>query len=141
MRRGIVLAAVGAGLLAWSAVAGDHDARTLPERVARGQYLVERVGMCQDCHSPRNAEGVFVIDQWMTGAAIGFTPTVPMPWAELAPPIAGLPTMTEDEAVLFMTSGEKPDGTRPRPPMPEYRLSLEDARAVVAYLKSLSPPD
>jgi hypothetical protein len=28
----------------------------------------------------------------------------------------------------------------PDPPMPGYRMNTEDATAVVAYLKSLSPP-
>ena len=69
-----------------------------------------------------------------------------MPWQgrlyalpEMAPPIAGLPTMTDQQAVTYMMTGEKPDGTESRPPMPEYRLTREDALAVVAYLRSLAP--
>ncbi|MBI5424207.1 MAG: c-type cytochrome [Opitutae bacterium] len=34
-------------------------------------------------------------------------------------------------------TGVKPDGSMPRPPMPQFRLSEEDARAVVAYLRAL----
>jgi mono/diheme cytochrome c family protein len=122
-----------------SSASGAEEQGVARSREARGEYLVERVGMCQDCHSPRNAEGFFFEDQWLAGAPIDFTPSLPMPWAEMAPPIAGLPTMTDQQAVTYMMTGEKPDGTESRPPMPEYRLTREDALAVVAYLRSLAP--
>jgi len=107
----------------------------------RGRYLVERVGMCQDCHSPRAEDGAFVEEHWLGGAPIGFAPSSPMPWSGMAPPIAGLPTMGHDQAVRFLMTGEKPDGGYSRPPMPEYRLDREDAEAVVVYLKSLVAED
>jgi mono/diheme cytochrome c family protein len=110
-------------------------------REERGQYLVEAVGMCQDCHSPRDTQGAFVQAQWLGGAPIGFSPLSAMPWAEMAPPIAGLPTMSHQQGVHFLMSGQKPDGSRARPPMPEYRFSRDDAEAVVAYLRSLKPPE
>jgi mono/diheme cytochrome c family protein len=97
--------------------------------------------MCQDCHSPRDEAGAFVRAQWLAGAAVGFSPLAAMPWAEVAPPIAGLPTMSHQQGVRFLMSGERPDGSHPRPPMPEYRFSQEDAEAVVEYLRSLMPPE
>ncbi len=105
----------------------------------RGRYLVERVGLCADCHSPRNEKGQFIMEHWLKGAALPFQPTVEMPWSPVAPPLAGLPSMTNEEGVRFMQEGTRPDGSRPRPPMPEFRFNEEDARAVVAYLKSLQP--
>ena len=74
----------------------------------------------------------------MQGAALAMQPTVPMPWAAAAPPIAGLPSMSEAQGVVFLTTGKRPDGTTPRPPMPPYRMNTTDASAVVAYLKSLA---
>jgi len=119
--------------VAWSAQPDDR-----PALVDRGEYLVKRVGLCADCHAPRNERGEFLQSQWLMGAPLAFTPTVPMPaWANVAPPIAGLPTMTEAQAITFLQTGRRPDGTRPRPPMPEIRLSEADARAVAAYLKTL----
>lgn len=107
--------------------------------VLRGRYLVQNIGLCSDCHSPRNERGEFVTARMLMGSPLGFAPTVPMPaWAPVAPPIAGLPTMTEDQAVAFLRTGVRPDGSRPRPPMPEFRLNEADATAVVAYLKSLT---
>lgn len=120
--------------VAWSAESAAPAAALL----ARGQYLVEGIGLCADCHTPRNEQGQFVTAHWLRGAPIGFTPAVPMPvWAPVAPPIAGLPSMTAEQAVRFLTHGQRPDGTMPRPPMPAYRLNEDDARAMVAYLKSL----
>jgi hypothetical protein len=39
--------------------------------------------------------------------------------------------------VKFLTSGVNPDGNKSKPPMPPFRLSASDARAVYLYLKSL----
>jgi mono/diheme cytochrome c family protein len=106
--------------------------------ITRGRYLVEGIGLCADCHTPRNEKGEFVTAHWLRGAPIGFTPAVPMPvWSPVAPPIAGLPSMTSEQAVRFLMEGIRPDGSMPRPPMPPYRLNEEDARAMVAYLKSI----
>jgi len=136
---GVVACLVGG--VAWTgAVRNAAAAAPVPsDRILeRGRYIVEHVGMCVDCHSPRNERGEFVKEEWLQGAPLKFKPVVEMPWAELAIPIAGLPTMTSDQGVHFLMTGEKPDGTHPRPPMPEYRLDREDAEAAVAYLKSLA---
>ena len=143
------LSAVGAVCLAFAASShalsspADHAPPLAREQQAntslvRGRYLVEHVGLCADCHTPRNEKGQFLREQWMKGAPLPFQPTVPMPWSPVAPPLAGLPTMTEEQAVAFMRTGKRPDGTAPRPPMPEFRFNEEDAKAVVAYLKSLA---
>jgi mono/diheme cytochrome c family protein len=107
------------------------------ELVARGRYLVENVGLCADCHSPRNERGQFIAGKEYSGSPLAFAPTVPMPaWGAVAPSIAGLPTLSEADAVTFLQTGVRPDGSRPRPPMPEFRFSADDAAAVAAFLKS-----
>ncbi|HYD83140.1 MAG TPA: hypothetical protein VEA63_03790 [Opitutus sp.] len=105
--------------------------------VERGRYLVDNVGLCADCHTPRNERGEFVRELWLQGSALGFKPLVEMPWAPAAPPIAGLRAMTDQQAITFLTSGVRPDGSRPLPPMPEYRFSEPDAQAVLAYLRTI----
>ncbi len=105
----------------------------------RGEYLVTRVGMCQDCHTQRGDDGAFRMDRWLHGSPLPFAPSVPMPvWAAASPRIAGLPGYTDEAAVRFLTTGVTPAGSHARPPMPEFRFSEEDARDVVAYLRSLS---
>jgi len=99
------------------------------ELIARGRYLAENVGLCSDCHTPHNEKGELVRERLLLGAALPFQPTVPMPWAPAAPPIAGLPSMTEAQAAAFFQTGKRPDGTSPRPPMPEFRLNAGEAAA------------
>jgi hypothetical protein len=108
----------------------------------RGRYLVERVGMCQDCHSPRDQQGQFLLDRWLQGSPLPFQPTVPMPWAGVSKPIAGLPGLSAEQAEHFLCTGELPGGRRALPPMPDYRFAPEDARDIVAYLKhGMQPGD
>jgi mono/diheme cytochrome c family protein len=105
-------------------------------QVARGKYLVQRVAMCGDCHTPRDDKGMPLPGKELAGAPLGFKPLAPMPWATTAPDIAGLPGWKDAQIVTFLTTG-KLDGKAPNPPMPEYQLSAADARAVVAYLRTL----
>jgi mono/diheme cytochrome c family protein len=108
--------------------------------VTRGKYLVERVGICVDCHTPRNERGQFVRARWLEGSPLFFKPIVPIPnWTNVALPIAGLPGWTEADAIKFFTTGIAPGGKTARPPMPAFRLTERDAAAVAAYLKSLKP--
>lgn len=108
-----------------------------PSNVARGKYLVNNVGMCADCHSARDQKGAFVEEKWLQGSPLMFQPTVEMPWAGTAPPIAGMEGWTDQQAIRFLTTGVDKDGKQPRPPMPEYRFNKADAAAIVAFLRSL----
>lgn len=143
------LAAIGALWISFASTtsADPTAARHSPENstapsaqtaVERGRYIVEGVGLCADCHTPRTEKGEFDRSRWLLGSTLPFQPSVPMPWSPAAPPIAGLPSMNEAQGVVFLTTGKRPDGSAPRPPMPEYRLNRPDASAVIAYLKSLS---
>jgi cytochrome c553 len=126
---------IASALLGAAVKSSATDAAAL---LARGEYLTEKIGMCADCHSTRNERGEIIRATHLGGAALPFAPTVPMPvWAPVAPPIAGLPSMTTEQAIVFLSTGQRPDGSRPRPPMPEFRFSPDDARAITAYLKSL----
>jgi mono/diheme cytochrome c family protein len=121
--------------------APSADATDRAALVERGRYIVHGVGMCVDCHSPRNERGEFLEGKHLTGAPIPFAPTVPMPaWAAAAPRLAGLPAgYSEQDMIHFLTTGERPHGQPPaRPPMPPYRMNRADAEAVVAYVHSLS---
>jgi mono/diheme cytochrome c family protein len=109
--------------------------------INRGKYLVTQVGLCQDCHTPRNQAGNYVEDKWLEGAPIMFTPSVNMPWAGTAPPIAGLEGWSEPQIIKFLTTGVDRDGKQARPPMPTYRFNHADAKAVAAYLRSLKSSD
>ena len=126
------LALIAVGAIAMSGVSKR-------EEINHGKYLVEQVAMCVDCHSPRNEKGEFVTERWLGGAPLDFRPVHPMPWAEQAPPLAGMPGWEEDEMVKLLQTGATPSGDPLRPPMPAYRMTEADARAVTAYLRSLKP--
>lgn len=111
-----------------------------PALIDRGRYIVHQVALCADCHSPRDEKGQFVPGREFTGAPLAFKATVPMPWAPVAPNIAGLPNFTDEQAVKFMMTGQRPNGVPVMPPMPAFRMDADDAKAVVAYLRSLAAP-
>ncbi|HUL74469.1 MAG TPA: c-type cytochrome [Vicinamibacterales bacterium] len=115
--------------------ADQADAATL---VAHGEYLANRVAMCVQCHSPRDAHGNVLLTQKFRGAPIPVT----SPWPERefafrAPSIAGLPGFTDEQIIALLTEGKAIDRDPPRPPMPPFRMTRQDAQAIVAYLRSL----
>ena len=135
----VLLIAIACGL---TMVAADspHAATGSSAKVARGKYLVDQVGMCDDCHTPRDERGRPIAAKYLQGAPIGFKPIAPVPvWADKAPAIAGLPGWDDGAAIKFMMTGIAYNDLPARPPMPPYRLNKQDAEAVVAYLKSLAP--
>jgi mono/diheme cytochrome c family protein len=111
-----------------------------PAQIARGKYLVEKAGLCGDCHTPTDEKGEPVKEQWLKGATLGFKPNEPVPgWADKAPNIAGLPGLEKDAAIKLLMTGIGSNSLPSRPPMPQYRFNMQDAQAIVAYLKSLEP--
>jgi mono/diheme cytochrome c family protein len=108
-------------------------------QLERGQYLVMHVAMCVQCHTPRNEQGELEQTRLLQGAPMPLASPFPsQTWAFEAPKIAGLPGgWTEADLIKLLQTGQGPRGTSPRPPMPPFRMTQEDAAAVAAYLKSL----
>lgn len=152
MKTPLLILAVGGTLALGGFFLGQSTSATVPSKatatshpdpsavVARGRYLAHQVGMCIDCHSPRGADGRFIEESHLTGAILPFETKIPMPWAPVAPNLAGLTSgYTETAMIQFLMTGERPHGLGPaRPPMPEVRLNREDATALTAYLRSLT---
>lgn len=143
LRNSLILTALLAlpiASVAFATACSTGPAGTSAPDYERGRYLVERVGLCADCHTPRNEKGELVLDQWLMGSPLPFAPTVPMPFAPISKPIAGLPTLDDAQAMTFLTTGVLPGGRMPLPPMPPYRFSPDDARDVLAYLRKPTKP-
>jgi mono/diheme cytochrome c family protein len=106
--------------------------------VERGKYIVENVAMCEQCHTPRDEHGNVIRSRWLMGGPVQMRPSYPSAnWAAVAPRLAGQPPGTDAEVIRLLTSGIWKTGAPPNPPMPPFRMTGEDAQAVVAYLKSL----
>lgn len=148
----VALAAIGVSYLALrkpaQRPAAAEKIEATRERVARGRYLVHHVSICLDCHSERTSgyalpfkpgrEGVggFVWDR-----RIGFPGTLAA--ANLTPdPETGLGKWTDGEILRAMREGVDREGKALFPIMPygHYRsMSDEDAKSIVAYLRTLTP--
>jgi len=110
----------------------------------RGAYLVNTIGACGKCHTPRDAAG-----RWMANLALsgGFLFDDREFGHVMAPNITpdletGIGKWSEAQIVTALRDGLRTDGTIIRPPMPisVYRqLSDRDAAAIAAYLHSVKP--
>jgi len=120
----------------------QEGARTVPPDVKRGQYLVEDVAMCWTCHTPRTENGQPDRSRWLMGGPVPYRPaTATADWAEIAPRLAGLPPGTDEQFITLLTTGIARTGRPARPPMPQFRMTRQDAQRVLAYLKSVKPSE
>ena len=111
--------------------------QTAGGNAARGSYLVEDVAMCVQCHSPRDEHGNLLRDRLFMGAPVPVErPRFLQDWAISAPRLAGLPGYAEEDALRLWMRGIARTGNPPRPPMPPFRLTEQDARDIYAFLKS-----
>jgi mono/diheme cytochrome c family protein len=107
-------------------------------QIDRGRYLVEEVARCPECHTPRNAQGELERQRWLQGAAIWITPVRPVRnWGQDAPALAGFPGYSDEQGERILEQGMGAQGEMLRPPMHTYHLTKQDAKAIIAYLRSL----
>lgn len=134
--RGLIMCSF---VLAWSLPASADD----PGIIARGKYLVS-IGGCQDCHTPGNFLGKRDLNRTLAGSDVGFE--IPglgtFVGPNLTPDPTGLGNWTDAQIIAAIRTGKRPDGRELAPAMPWRGFSVltdEDARAIVAYLRSLAP--
>jgi hypothetical protein len=115
----------------------ESATRTITGNIEHGRYLVERVVMCFECHSTRDAQGNIVPSTRFMGGPMPVRPPWVSDWPVNIPRIAGLPGYTDALAIRLLTQGAiKRDGTQLRLPMPRFRMTPQDAADVVAYLRT-----
>jgi mono/diheme cytochrome c family protein len=121
-----------------AAVTAVSAARRKDDQAERGRYLVEEIGMCGECHTPRDSAGELDRSRWLQGAPVWFQPINPVQdWAYAAPPIAGLGSFTREQTLQVLERGLGPQGNTVRRPMHRYHMKPDDAEAIVSYLQSL----
>ncbi|HEX2658405.1 MAG TPA: c-type cytochrome, partial [Polyangia bacterium] len=123
----------------------DEKFEATPERLQRGQYLVNQVMGCGGCHTSRATGNIFVegeqTDLFLAGGNVLGDPAagrIPIP--NLTPDADGLASWTDDQVLRAIRDGVDKNGKFLVPMMPynNYKaLSDEDGKAVVAYLRSI----
>lgn len=134
----MAFAAAAFAAASWSATpAAQTPVTHVPSgSVMHGQYLVEHVAMCVECHSPRDESGAIIRASAFMGAPLPFS--TPAGWATRAPRNHGLPGYTDEQAMRLLTAGAiGRDGRQLQPPMPRFRMTQQDAADVIAFLRSL----
>lgn len=113
--------------------------------VKRGRYLVRGPGHCGACHTPRNAIGGSDRDRFLagaespeTGSDITITARVP----NITPHRDGIGDWSETDIAYSLESGFDPEFDSFGGSMVEVQenlafLSVDDRRAIAAYLKSI----
>jgi len=118
--------------------------------VARGEYLVELLG-CGTCHTDGALLGSPVMSRSLAGSSVGIAYTSPLearnPGVVFAPNItpdrdSGIGRWTEDEIAGAVRTGlgrHGPQGILVMPWQAYSKISDDDTRAIVGYLRSLKP--
>lgn len=122
----------------FSACSGAADQEAL---VARGDYLVNSIVACGNCHTPRDADARSIGEMHLAGAFqvdraefTAYSPNI-TPDHE-----TGIGAWSDEEIMRAIREGVRRDGTIIGPPMPirAYReMSDSDVRAIVAYLREV----
>ena len=125
-------------LIALTPLASADDAAL----AARGKYLAEHAIVCQECHTPKLETGEYDMTKWMKGATLPYAPIAPIKdWHKSAPDLTPNGTLWKkwgpEGIIKFLETAKNPRGNPAGPPMPSYKLSPEDAKAIVEYLKTL----
>lgn len=110
-------------------------------RWSRGAYLVNSLGHCAECHSPRNLLGGIISAQRFAGGpnpeGEGWVPNITQ---------KGIGDWSEADIAYFLETGQLPDGDSVGGSMVRVirnisQLSAEDRAAIAEYIKSLPPVD
>ncbi|MBY6263868.1 c-type cytochrome [Azospirillum sp. 412522] len=109
----------------------------------RGRYLVDALGHCGECHSPRGQLGGLDADRYLAGNPQG-------PDGDKVPGITGskakgkgIGDWSDGDLALFLEAGLTPDGDVAGGAMGEVvrnttsKLTADDRAAIVAYLRTV----
>jgi mono/diheme cytochrome c family protein len=127
---------------------GFYGAAMAESRIERGDYLVNTIMACGNCHSPRDANGRVIADKALSGGLTFTTPAFVATASNITPdPETGIGSWSDAEIKRALIEGMRPEhGHLPGVPlaaiMPAnfYKALLsDDLDAVVAYLRSLKP--
>ena len=142
-------AGTGGGMDASVPMDSGGDA-SVADKVARGDYLVNHIAACGDCHTPRTQTGAPDMTKFLAGIEC-FADVDPANDAvgclhsrNLTNHETGLKNRSDQDIKDMFMKGERPDGKALHPVMPYYvlgNMSEDDADAIVAYLRTVDGVD
>ena len=122
---------------------GEHnvDPSKPDAQFERGRYLVEALGHCGECHTPRNILGGLDRANWLAG---GPAPEGEGKIPNITPHANALGGWSEEDIVYYLESGFTPDfdsvgGTMVEVQLNMAKLPKSDLEAIAAYLKAVAP--
>lgn len=125
---------------AFMAAIGGATAQTLVER---GDYLVNAVMACDNCHTPRGKSGLVMEKRFSGGSQVWDTPAYTVRGTNITPDReTGIGAWSDDEIRRSLTDGVRRHGVPLAPQMPSafYKiLTPRDLDAMVAYMRTVTP--
>jgi mono/diheme cytochrome c family protein len=118
--------------------------------VERGKYVVDHLGPCAQCHTPKLPDGKPDDTKYLGGddCFLDVDPMDPNVGCIAAPNITNHPTglanRSDAEIKNMITKGMRPDGSALFPIMPSFliaRFTETDIDSIVMYLRTLTPVD
>ncbi|OGV99389.1 MAG: hypothetical protein A2W53_05050 [Nitrospinae bacterium RIFCSPHIGHO2_02_39_11] len=121
----------------------DEKITLTAQRLARGKYLVEGIGVCGGCHTPGSHEGKPLKEKHLAGDLIFIEGLGTINIPNITPDVqTGIGGWTDGEIIRAMREGVNKKGEIMFPfmPYPNYRdMSDDDVKAMVAYLRTVPP--
>lgn len=129
------------GMLCVIALLAQAPSASAQTAVERGNYLVNTIMACGNCHTPRGPGGVPLMDKHLSGGLRFNEPVFDVTASNITPdPETGIGRWSDGDIKKLLTTGIRPDGVQVAPIMPFnfYKgMTPRDLDAVVAYLKSV----
>ncbi len=133
------------GVMVWNGLfLGSRDLPAADDPVLRrGAYLVDHLGHCGECHTPRNAFFGMQDDRYLAGETIDgwLAPNL------TADPVTGIGAWTERDIVDYLRTGYAGNVVQAAGPMAQFvqhgtsHLDDDDLAAMAAYLKTIPAID
>jgi hypothetical protein len=127
-------------------LSGFFDAAMADPAIERGDFLVNTILACGNCHTPREADGVLIKEKALSGGRVFSTPAFIVTTSNITPDVdTGIGSWTDAEIKRALIEGIRPDHHRLADvplaaimPANFYKALLpDDLDAIVAYLRSV----
>ena len=141
MRNRIILVIAGAAVT--SAMALPASAQSQKALVERGKYLVNGPAACGNCHTQRGPNLLPITSKFLAGGEKITAPIFVAYSRNITPDKdTGIGTWSDAQIIRAIREGVTKEGKTLGPPMPfdfYNKMSNDDAKAIVAYLRTVKP--